>query len=167
MRCEGDEATTLTTEVFLSHTNAPLTPTGRLRLARCVVDGGWLPRRAAERFGVSVTTVRKWVARYREHGKDGMVDRSSRPHHSPTRTPRRRERRVIGLRVSRRWGARTDRLPPGHAALDRAQDPVPLRLPTTGVHRPGHRRPDSGEHAASTPLRAPGSWRSCWTSTPL
>ena len=104
MRCEGDEATTLTTEVFLSHTNAPLTPTGRLRLARCVVDGGWLPRRAAERFGVSVTTVRKWVARYREHGKDGMVDRSSRPHHSPTRTPRRRERRVIGLRVSRRWG---------------------------------------------------------------
>ncbi len=33
-----------------------------------------------------------------------MVDRSSRPHHSPTQTPRRRERRVIGLHVSRRWG---------------------------------------------------------------
>jgi transposase InsO family protein len=33
-----------------------------------------------------------------------MVDRSSRPHHSPRRTPRRRERRIIGLRVTRRWG---------------------------------------------------------------
>ncbi|SFO23875.1 hypothetical protein SAMN05216207_103861, partial [Pseudonocardia ammonioxydans] len=29
------------------HRNAPLTPTGRLRLARCVVDDGWDLRRAA------------------------------------------------------------------------------------------------------------------------
>src|SRR5699024_2133021 len=28
----------------------------------------------------------------------------SRPHHSPQQTPRRRERRIIALRVSRRWG---------------------------------------------------------------
>ncbi|WP_299276299.1 leucine zipper domain-containing protein, partial [uncultured Georgenia sp.] len=40
----------------MSHANAPLTPTGRLRLARCVVEDGWPLRRAAERFGVSVTT---------------------------------------------------------------------------------------------------------------
>ncbi|MGN0099296.1 MAG: helix-turn-helix domain-containing protein, partial [Dietzia sp.] len=88
----------------MSHANAPLTPTGRLRLARCVVEDGWTRLRAAERFNVSVGTVRKWVNRYRQLGKAGMVDRSSRPHHSPARTPRRRERRVIGLRVSRRWG---------------------------------------------------------------
>lgn len=88
----------------MSHANAPLTPTGRLRLARCVVEDDWVPRRAAERFGVSVTTARKWARRYRQLGKAGMVDRSSRPHHSPTQTPRRRERRVLGLRVSRRWG---------------------------------------------------------------
>ncbi|MBS7547624.1 IS481 family transposase [Dietzia massiliensis] len=88
----------------MSHANAPLTPTGRLRLARCVVEEGWLPRRAAERFGVSVTTARKWARRYRQLGKAGMIDRSSRPQHSPTRTPRQRERRVLGLRVSRRWG---------------------------------------------------------------
>ncbi|MGN0099830.1 MAG: IS481 family transposase [Dietzia sp.] len=49
-------------------------------------------------------TARKWARRYRQLGKAGMVDRSSRPQHSPTRTPRRRERRVLGLRVSRRWG---------------------------------------------------------------
>ena len=88
----------------MSHANATLTPTGRLRLARCVVEGGWTPARAAERFGVSVTTARRWAGRYRENGRAGMIDRSSRPHSCPHRTPRRRERRVVGLRVSRRWG---------------------------------------------------------------
>jgi len=34
------------------HRNAPLTETGRLRLACCVVDDGWPLRRAAERFQV-------------------------------------------------------------------------------------------------------------------
>ncbi len=40
------------------HRNAPLTPTGRLRLARCVVEDGWPLHRAAERC------VNKWK-RYR------------------------------------------------------------------------------------------------------
>ena len=33
-----------------------------------------------------------------------MVDRSSRPHRSPNRTPTRTERRIIKVRVIRRWG---------------------------------------------------------------
>jgi transposase InsO family protein len=33
-----------------------------------------------------------------------MADRSSRPHHSPGRTPTRTERRIIKVRVLRRWG---------------------------------------------------------------
>ena len=86
------------------HRNAPLSETGRLRLARCVVDDGWSRRRAAERFQVSVTTVCRWVNRYLELGEAGMVDRSSRPHHSPNRTPTRTERRIIGVRLTRRWG---------------------------------------------------------------
>lgn len=86
------------------HRNAPLTPTGRLRLARCVVDDGWCERRAAERFQVSVTTTRRWVGRYRELGEAGMTDRSSRPHHSPAQTQTRRERRIIKVRILRRWG---------------------------------------------------------------
>jgi transposase InsO family protein len=86
------------------HRNAPLTPTGRLRLARCVAEEGWDERRAAERFQVSVTTTRRWVGRYRELGEAGMVDRSSRPHHSPRQTPTRTERRIIKVRVTRRWG---------------------------------------------------------------
>jgi hypothetical protein len=81
-----------------------LTPTGRLRLARCVVDDGWDERRAAERFQVSVTTTRRWTQRYRELGEAGMVDRSSRPHRSPLQTPTRIERRIIKVRVTRRWG---------------------------------------------------------------
>jgi transposase InsO family protein len=91
-------------EALVVHRNAPLTPTGRLRLARCVVEDGWNERRAAERFQVSVTTTRRWVGRYREQGEAGMVDRSSRPHHSPRRTPTRRERRILKVRVTRRWG---------------------------------------------------------------
>jgi hypothetical protein len=86
------------------HRNAPLSETGRLRLARCVVDDGWSRRRAADRFQVSVTTVCRWVDRYLELGEAGMVDRSSRPHYSPNRTPTRIERRIIGVRVTRRWG---------------------------------------------------------------
>ncbi|WNI16139.1 IS481 family transposase [Actinacidiphila sp. ITFR-21] len=87
-----------------AHRNAPLTETGRLRLARCVVDDGWSLRRAAERFQVSPTTAQRWAARYREMGEAGMSDRSSRPHHSPRRTPTRTERRIITVRVLRRWG---------------------------------------------------------------
>jgi transposase InsO family protein len=88
----------------MPHRNAPLTETGRLRLARCVVEDGWPVRRAAERFQVSHTTAARWAARYRQHGAAGMADRSSRPHASPGRTPVRTERRIIGLRVSARLG---------------------------------------------------------------
>jgi leucine-zipper of insertion element IS481 len=53
--------------------------------------------------------LRRWATplvagRYRQLGPAGMVDRSSRPHRSPRRTPQGRERRIIGLRVTRRWG---------------------------------------------------------------
>ncbi|MFB7740921.1 IS481 family transposase [Streptomyces sp. NPDC056132] len=86
------------------HRNAPLTETGRLRLAQCVVDGQWSLRRAAERFQVSPTTAKRWADRYREQGPAGMADRSSRPHLNPRQTPTRTERRIIKVRVLRRWG---------------------------------------------------------------
>jgi hypothetical protein len=59
---------------------------------------------AAERFQVAVTTAKRWADRYRLCGEAGMVDRSSRPLHSPRRTPTRTERRIIKVRVIRRWG---------------------------------------------------------------
>jgi transposase InsO family protein len=86
------------------HRNAPLSETGRLRLARCVVDDGWPLRRAAQRFQVSPTTAKRWADRYRSDGVAGMSDRSSRPQHNPTRTPAPIERKVLHLRAKRRWG---------------------------------------------------------------
>nr|WP_078965736.1 helix-turn-helix domain-containing protein [Streptomyces aureocirculatus] len=47
----------------MSHRDARLAPTRRLCLARCVVDGGWPLRRAAERFQLSHTTVVRWTSR--------------------------------------------------------------------------------------------------------
>jgi transposase InsO family protein len=88
----------------MPHRNAPLTETGRLRLARCVVEDGWPLRRAAERFQVSPPTVARWAARYRQQGVAGMADRSSRPRTSPHRTPVRAERRIVQLRVGKRLG---------------------------------------------------------------
>jgi transposase len=91
-------------EVLMPHRNAPLTETGRLRLARCVVEEGWPVRRAAERFQISPTTAARWAARYRQHGMAGMADRSCRPRTSPARTPVAVERRIVRLRVSQRLG---------------------------------------------------------------
>jgi transposase len=61
-------------------------------------------RRAAERFQVSVSTAKRWADRYRDHGEAAMTDRSSRPHLSPSQLPVRTERRIIKVRVLRRWG---------------------------------------------------------------
>src|SRR5215207_11709227 len=86
----------------MPHANAFLTPAGRLRLARLVVDHGWSHARAAERFQCSPATAKKWADRLR--AGEPMTDRSSRPHRSPGRTERRLEQRIVGLRVTRRWG---------------------------------------------------------------
>jgi leucine-zipper of insertion element IS481 len=88
----------------MSHANACLTPRGRSRLASAIVDDGWTMTRAAERFQCSTATAKKWADRYRDSGEAGMQDRSSRPHRSPRRLSQRRERRIIKLRFTRRWG---------------------------------------------------------------
>ena len=54
----------------MPHRNAPLTETGRLRLARSIVEQGWPVARAAERFQVSRPTATRWARRYRELGPD-------------------------------------------------------------------------------------------------
>lgn len=93
------------TETLVTHANAPLSETGRLRLAKLVVDSRWPLRRAAERFSCSPATAKKWADRYRVAGPAGMRDLSSRPLFSPTRTRRGTERRIVALRFTRRWGS--------------------------------------------------------------
>src|SRR6266511_3434835 len=63
------------------HGNAALSWNGRRVLARRVVVDGWTLVAAAEAAGVSVRCARKWVARYRQVGERGLLDRSSAPFH--------------------------------------------------------------------------------------
>ena len=71
------------------HPNAVLTPEGRRRMVACVLEKGWTIEATAERFQVDAKTVRKWRDRFVAEGEAGLFDRSSRPKHSPNRTPAR------------------------------------------------------------------------------
>src|SRR3954447_13735575 len=87
-----------------THANAALTPRARLRLARLIIDDGWPPARAAERYDVSWKTAAKWAARYRDEGPEGMKDRPSRPDRQPRRTPEPVVRKIVHLRWKQRLG---------------------------------------------------------------
>ena len=88
----------------MSHANAALTPRARLKIGRLIVEEGWSVARAAERFDVSWPTANRWAQRYRECGPAGMADRSSRPHHQPTKTPQPAVRKIVHLRWKQRLG---------------------------------------------------------------
>jgi transposase InsO family protein len=88
----------------MSHANAALTPRHRLRIARLIVDDRWPVVLAAHQFNVSWPTAKRWADRYAAMGAAGMVDRSSRPHHSPSRTSQELVRKVVHLRWKTRLG---------------------------------------------------------------
>jgi transposase InsO family protein len=87
------------------HPNAPLTPAGRLRMVRCVVERRWTVEATAERFQVDAKTVRKWRDRYLTEGRSGLFDRSSRPRSCPWATTPDKRREVLEIRRRNRWGA--------------------------------------------------------------
>jgi len=68
------------------HKNARLTAHSRADLVRRV-QAGQPVTAVAKAFGVSVRTVRKWVARFEAEGPEGLTDRSSRPHRLYRPTP--------------------------------------------------------------------------------
>jgi transposase len=86
------------------HKNAVLTPTGREILVRRVIDERQRPMSVATDMGVSLSTVRKWVSRFRSEGVSGLHDRSSRPHRSPAETPAALAEQIAILRRQRRTG---------------------------------------------------------------
>jgi len=88
----------------VSHANAALTPRARLRLAELIVNGGWTYAAAAKMFMVAPRTAKKWADRFRCEGAPGMVDRSSRPRSSPTRTAPDTVRLIVGVRWRHRLG---------------------------------------------------------------
>lgn len=85
------------------HANAPLTPTGRRILCERIAAGRPIAHVAAE-TGVSRQTASKWWNRYLVEGEAGLIDRRSTPGSTPGRLPQRTERRIISMRVTRRWG---------------------------------------------------------------
>ena len=87
------------------HQNARLTPKGRAGLVQRILAGETASAAAAA-GGVSERTARHWLQRYRAEGPAGLLDRSSRPHHIPHRTPEPIVARVIALRRQRWAGYR-------------------------------------------------------------
>jgi transposase InsO family protein len=96
----------------VSHANAALTPIQRLRLGKLIVEQGVPIAQAADLFMVSWPTAKRWADRYRAQLEASeepvrpadLQDRSSRPHHSPRKTPQPIVRKIVHLRWRKRLG---------------------------------------------------------------
>ncbi|AGW42425.1 transposase, undefined [Leifsonia xyli subsp. cynodontis DSM 46306] len=85
-------------------------------------------------------------------GEAGMLDRSSRPHHSPNKTPRRLVRKVVHLRWKKRLG------PVGIGAqLGMPASTVHTVLSRCRINRPSHVDVRTGEPARRYEHEHPGS----------
>lgn len=132
------------------HANAPLTPTGRKILCERIARGRPVAHVARE-MGITRPTAYKWWSRYLEGGEEALVDRRSVPHSSPNRLAERTERRIIGLRVNRRWGpARIA----GHLRLNRSS--VWRVLCRYGISRLRDLDPPSGRRIRRYERKVPG-----------
>jgi transposase InsO family protein len=80
------------------HANARLSLKGRELLIDRVENAGWSLMTAAEAAGISDRTARKWLARYRAEGADGLLDRSSAPRRVANRTEDGRVEVIAALR---------------------------------------------------------------------
>lgn len=85
------------------HSNARLTPLGRLTMVTRIESGRAVAHVAAE-MGVSRPTAHKWWNRWRTEGIEGLIDRSSRPHSCPHQTPPALEAQVVELRQALKKG---------------------------------------------------------------
>jgi transposase InsO family protein len=60
-----------------------------------------------KRYNISRTTGYKWIDRYIHSGPDALLNRSRKPHHSPTKTPDEIENEILNLRSKHpSWGAK-------------------------------------------------------------
>ncbi len=88
----------------MSHGNARLNVRGRLLLVERVIGQGRPVAHVAKELGVSRQCAHRWVRRFQAEGEAGLIDRSSRPRSSPSRTPVVVEERVLQLRRELRVG---------------------------------------------------------------
>jgi len=74
-------------EVLVAHANARLNLFGRRLLVERVIADGRPVAHVAKELGISRQCAHRWVARFRADGEAGLLERSSRPHRCPRRTP--------------------------------------------------------------------------------
>lgn len=123
----------------MSHRNARLTPTGRRIVIERVLAGRPVAHVAKE-MGISRTCAHRWLARYRDHGWDGLEDRGSRPNSCPHVTPAAAAADIVAQRAVHREGPSAQALRCGTSArtvsmiLTRAGMPTLWDLdPVTGT----------------------------------
>ena len=82
------------------HKNARTLPHSRMLMVQRLA-ASWSVAAVAAAAGVTAKTVRKWRDRHVAEGEAGLADRSSRPHHSPTRLDPADEAAIETLRRQR------------------------------------------------------------------
>ena len=95
------------------HSNARTCPNSRAHLVQLMMSAAWSEDQAAA-LGISLRTAYKWQRRFRDEGRDGLLDRSCRPHRLPTLTEPDRTELILRLRRLRMTGpeiARKLRMP--------------------------------------------------------
>jgi transposase InsO family protein len=78
----------------------------RLRFVHDFESDQWSMSELCERYGVARPTGYKWVYRYRDEGRVGLVERARAPRGCPHRTPPRIEELVLAARKQYGWGAK-------------------------------------------------------------
>ena len=95
------------------HSNARTCPNSRAHLVQLMKSATWSSDQAAA-LGISQRTAYKWQRRFRDEGRDGLLDRSCRPHRQPRLTASDRTDLILQLRRLRMTGpqiARKLRMP--------------------------------------------------------
>ena len=106
-----------------------------------VVSDGWSITDAAEAAGISQRSACKWLKRFREEGEAGLLDRSSTPGRSPTRTAPERVEAILALRQLRFTAAEiAETLGMAHSTASAVlKRPGKGRLPRPDADRPENR----------------------------
>ena len=88
----------------MAHRNARLTVHGRRLLVERIRGQGQAVAHVAKAMGISRQCAHRWVARFDAEGDAGLLDRSSRPRSTPTRTSSEVEAVVVAARREHRRG---------------------------------------------------------------
>lgn len=97
-------------------------------------------------YGISRETGYKWLKRYAQDGSlEALQDWSRRPHHSPKRTSREWEQKVLEVWDKKGWGARKI-----HDVISKTEEPPPVITIHRILRRHGRVAPKSAHRQATT-----------------